>query len=137
MSPTDSEPMSGDDLAREIANIATKQVYYSDPYITNDGVLYIENRSKFTHTTSPQIIEPTLKDISNQAEKNQMDDDLARHIANLDLQEVHIPGAFMMALVRSMSAAITLVCLFVEMLCHVLGWLHSSCVFSIKIGQQR
>ena len=90
MSPTDSEPMSGDDLAREIANIATKQVYYSDPYITNDGVLCIENRSKFTHTTSPQIIEPTLKDISNQAEKNQMDDDLARHIANLDLQEVHI-----------------------------------------------
>lgn len=89
MSPTDSEPMSGDDLAREIANIATKQVYYSDPYITNDGVLCIENRSKFTHTTSPQIIEPTLKDISNQAEKNQMDDDLARHIANLDLQEVH------------------------------------------------
>merc|ERR1712008_218126 len=59
MSPTDSEPMSGDDLAREIANIATKQ-----------------------------IIEPTLKDISNQAEKIQMDGDLARHIANLDLQEI-------------------------------------------------
>ena len=92
MSPTDSEPMSGDDLAREIANIATKQVYYSDPYITNDGVLCIKNRSKFTHTTSPQITEPTLKDISNQAEKNQMDDDLARHIANLEQQEVHIPG---------------------------------------------
>ena len=56
MSPTDSEPMSGDDLAREIANIATKQVYYSDPYITNDGVLCIKNRSKFTHTTSPRSI---------------------------------------------------------------------------------
>ena len=45
-----------------------------------------------------------------------------------------------MALVRRMTAAtaaITLACLFVEMLCYVLGRLHSSCVLSTKIGLHR
>ena len=32
------------------------------------------------------------------------------------------------------TAAITLACLFVEMLCYVLGRLHSSCVLSTRIG---
>ena len=45
-----------------------------------------------------------------------------------------------MALVRRMTAAtagITLACLFVEMLCYVLGRLHSSCVLSTKIRLHR
>ena len=45
-----------------------------------------------------------------------------------------------MVLVRHMTAAtaaITLACLFVEMLCYVLGRLHSSCVLSTRIGLHR
>ena len=48
--------------------------------------------------------------------------------------------AFEVALVRRMTAAtaaITLACLFVEMLCYVLGRLHSSCVLSTKIGPHK
>ena len=47
---------------------------------------------------------------------------------------------FGVALVRRMTAAtaaITLVHLFVEMLCYVLGRLHSSCVLSTRIGLHR
>jgi hypothetical protein len=35
------------------------------------------------------------------------------------------------------TAAITLACLFVEMLCYVMGRLHSSCVLSTRIGLHR
>ena len=45
-----------------------------------------------------------------------------------------------MVLVRRMTAAtaaITLACLFLEMLCYVLGRLHSSCVLSTRIGLHR
>ena len=47
---------------------------------------------------------------------------------------------FRAALVRRLTAAtaaIILACLFVEMLCYVLGRLHSSCVLSTKIGLHR
>ena len=47
---------------------------------------------------------------------------------------------FRVALVRCMTAAtaaISLVFLFVEMLCYVLGRLHSSCVLCTKIGLHR
>ena len=39
--------------------------------------------------------------------------------------------------VTAATAAITLACLFVEMLCYVLGRLHSSCVLSTKVGLHR
>ena len=44
---------------------------------------------------------------------------------------------FRAALVRRLTAAITLAFLFVEMLCYVLGRLHSSCVLCTKIGLHR
>ena len=48
--------------------------------------------------------------------------------------------AFRVVLVRhltAVTAAITLACLFVEMLCYILGRLHSSCVLRTKIRQHR
>ena len=48
--------------------------------------------------------------------------------------------AFRVVLVRhltAVTAAITLACLFVEMLCYVLGRIHSSCVLCTKIRQLR
>ena len=39
--------------------------------------------------------------------------------------------------VTAATAAITLACLFIEMLCYVLGRLHSSCVLSTRIGPHR
>ena len=44
---------------------------------------------------------------------------------------------FRATLVRRVTAAITLAFLFVEMLCYVLGRLHSSFVLSTKIGLHR
>ena len=39
MSPTDSEPMSGDELARDFASIGTTQVLYKDLYSMSDGLI--------------------------------------------------------------------------------------------------
>ena len=48
-----------------------------------------------------------------------------------------VPLAFGLADMTAATAAVTLACLFTEMLCYVLGRLHSSYVLSTRIGLHR
>ena len=53
------------------------------------------------------------------------------------LKDFRASGLGQVRCLTAATVAITLACLFVEILCYVLGRLHSSCVLSTKISLHR
>ena len=53
------------------------------------------------------------------------------------IKDIRASGLAQVRCLTTATAAFTLACLFVEMLCYVLGRIHSSCVLSTKIGLHR
>ena len=59
------------------------------------------------------------------------------HRFTLSTKDFRASGLGQVRCLTAATAAITLAHLFVEMLCYVLGRLHSSCVLSTRIGLHR